>query len=60
MPVKQEMPRAISALADDAGYDEVFETLYVLYKIHVGMQQLEAGIGIPHEEVVRRMAKRSR
>ena len=55
--VKQDILRALSALPDDAGYEEAFDTLYVMYKIRLGMQQLDAGMGIPHEEVVARMVK---
>jgi hypothetical protein len=55
--VKQEILRAFATLPDDAGYEEAFETLHVLYKIHLGVRQLDAGMAIPHEEVVARMAK---
>jgi hypothetical protein len=55
--VKEEILRAIARLPDDAGYDDAFETLYVLYKIHIGRQQLDQGLTIPHEEVVARMEK---
>ncbi len=55
--VKQEILRALSALPDDAGYEEAFEILHVLHKIHLGLQQLDAGMGVSHEEVVARMAK---
>lgn len=57
LSVKQEILRAITALPDDAGYDDVFDVLHVLYKIHVGVSQAEAGPGIPHGEVIERMAK---
>ena len=57
MTVKQEILRAVAALPDDAGYDEAFEALHVLYKIHVGVQQGEAGLDVPQAEIARRMAK---
>lgn len=57
MTVKQEIMRAITALPDDAGYDEAFAVLHVLYKIHVGVSQAEAGLSVAHDEVIGRMAK---
>lgn len=57
MTIKQEIQRAIATLPDDAGFDDAFELLHVLYKIHVGTQQGASGESIPHEQVAERMAK---
>lgn len=55
MTVKEQLKQVAETLPDDATIEDAMERLYVLYKIQRGIEQIEAGQGIPHEEVVRRM-----
>ena len=54
---KVQIVEAMQSLPDDAGIEQAIERLYVLYKIQRGLDQLDAGEGIGHEEAMRRMAK---
>lgn len=50
--------RIISALQDlpaDATFDDAIERLVFLAKIDAGLAELDAGEGIPHDEVKRRL-----
>lgn len=51
---KDKILRAVKSLPNDAGIEEAIDQLYLLYKIDRGVQQLDAGEGIPHEEARRR------
>ena len=42
-------------LPDDATIEDAIERLVVLYKIQQGLEQLDNGEGIPHEEAKRRI-----
>jgi predicted transcriptional regulator len=57
MTTKEAIVKAMQELPDDAGYEEAIERLYVLYKIERGLEQLDAGQSVSHEEAVRRLAK---
>lgn len=50
---KQEALEAIQRLPDNVDFDEIVYRLYVLNKIHQGMEDIEAGRTITHEELVR-------
>ena len=54
--VKERVLKAVGALPADVTYEDVMERLYFLYKIEQGLRQVEAGEGIPHEEVKQRFA----
>jgi len=50
--------RIIAALRDlpeDATFEEAIERLVFLAKIEMGLAELDAGKGIPHEEAKRRL-----
>ena len=50
--------RIIAALRDlpeDATFEEAIERLVFLAKIEMGLAELDAGKGIPHEEATRRL-----
>ena len=53
--VKQRAIEAIQALPDTATFDDAIERLCFLAKIEEGLQQLDEGKGIPHDEVKRRL-----
>jgi predicted transcriptional regulator len=46
---------ALQDLPDDATVDDAIERLIFLAKIDAGLAELDAGMGIPHEEVKRRL-----
>jgi predicted transcriptional regulator len=54
---KAQILQALASLPDDAPIEDAIERLDVLAAIERGMQQIEAGEGIPHEEAKRRLAK---
>jgi len=54
---KQDAAAMIAALPDDASIEEIFYRLYVLEHVRAGIAELEAGEGIPHEEVEAEFAK---
>ena len=51
--VKQDAIEAIERLPDNVDFDEIVYRLYVLHKIRQGMQDVEAGRGIPSDELAR-------
>ena len=54
---KQEALEAIQRLPDNVDFEEIVYRLYVLNKIHQGMQDIEAGRTISHEELVREIER---
>jgi len=42
-------------LPEDASFDEAIERLVFLAKVEAGLAELDAGKGIPHEEVKQRL-----
>lgn len=46
---------ALQDLPDDATFDDAIERLVFLAKIDSGLAELEAGEGLPHDEVRRRL-----
>ena len=60
MPVQTNRDRILEALRDlppDASVDDAIERLIFLGKIDAGLQELDAGRGIPHDEVKRRFSR---
>lgn len=47
--------QAIETLPPDATFDDAIEWLVFLAKIEAGIAELDAGEGIPHQEVKRRL-----
>ena len=47
---KLEMGQALEGLPDDAQLEDVIERVYLFYKISRGVEQLDAGQGVPHDE----------
>jgi len=50
---KQEAIETIEGLPDNVPLDEIVYRLYVLNKIHQGLQDLDAGRVIPSDELAR-------
>ena len=58
MPTATGRERILEALRDlpeDATLDDAIERLVFLAKIDAGLAHLDAGKGVPHEEVKRRL-----
>ena len=58
MPVPTTRDRirdVIDKLPPDATFDDAIERLIFLAKIEAGLAELDAGRGIPHDEVKRRL-----
>lgn len=55
--VKDNVLRVLEGLPADASYEDAMERLYILHKVEQGRRQIEAGEGIPHEEVKQRLKK---
>ena len=58
MPEPTARDRIIEALRDlpqDATFEDAIERLVFLAKIDIGLAELDAGKGIPHNEVKRRL-----
>ena len=56
MTQKQLVLEAIKELPDDTPLSEIVERLEFLAAIQKGLDQLDRGEGIPHEEVKRQVA----
>jgi predicted transcriptional regulator len=52
---RERILEALQDLPDDATADDAIERLIFLAKIDAGLAELDAGMGIPHEEVKRRL-----
>ena len=53
--VKSKVLKAVEELPADVTYEDVMERLYILYKVERGLQQIEAGEGIPHEKAKKKI-----
>jgi len=51
---KERIVEAMRSLPADATFDDAIERLVFLAKIEEGLAQLDAGQGIPHEDLKRR------
>ncbi len=54
---KDKVIEIIRQLPDDATVDDILSELYFKLQVDVGLEELDEGKGIPHEEVKRRMLK---
>ncbi|MBW3539587.1 MAG: hypothetical protein KY476_04895 [Planctomycetes bacterium] len=57
MTTKEAVLELIRRLPDDATVDDIMSELYVRRKIEEGLRELDAGKGIPHNEVKGTLAK---
>lgn len=58
MTTKDKAHEAIDRLPDDASMEQILYTLYVIDSVERGERQIDAGQGIAHEEVKRRLLAR--
>lgn len=57
MTAKQQVQDLLSRLPDDCSLEDIQYHLYVIQKVQEGLDSLDRGEGIPHEEVKREMAR---
>ena len=57
---KEAARQLIDHLPDQASWDEIMYELYVKQKIEAGLQAVEEGRTIPHEEMKRRLLAKKR
>lgn len=57
MTTKEKAVRMISRLPDDTTADQIMARLYVQLKIEKGLKELDAGRGLDHATVRRRLRK---
>ena len=55
MTAKEEILELLEQLPEDATIEDAIERLIVMYKVQHGLEQLDNGEGIPHEEAKRRI-----
>jgi predicted transcriptional regulator len=56
MTEKQMVLETIRALPDDCSLDEIAERIEFMAAVRKGLDQLDRGEGIPHEEVKKQLA----
>lgn len=57
MTTKELAKQVIDTLPEDADLDQIMQALYVTRKFHKGLQEIEEGKGITHEEAKRHLEK---
>ncbi|MHA1675297.1 MAG: hypothetical protein ACTSYI_16925 [Promethearchaeota archaeon] len=55
--IKKKVIDIIKELPEDAEYNDIFEAIYFQQKIEFGLQELEEGKGISHQEARERFRK---
>ena len=55
--VKKKVIDLIKNLPENANYNDIFEAIYFQQKIEIGLQELDEGKGISHEEARERFKK---
>jgi predicted transcriptional regulator len=55
--LKQKMVETVEHLPDDATVEDAMERLYFLAKIERGLEQADAGQGLPHDDVKKRFVR---
>ena len=55
MTEKQRALEAVESLPDDASVEDAIERLCFIAKVKKGVSELDAGQGVPHDEVKRRV-----
>jgi predicted transcriptional regulator len=54
---KKEVQAVLENLPDDCTLEDVQYRLYVMQKVKKGLEAVDRGEGIPHEEAVKRLGK---
>jgi len=56
-PVKEQVMNMVRALPEDATIDDILAEIYFKGQVDAGLKELDAGQGLPHEVVEKRMSK---
>jgi predicted transcriptional regulator len=56
MTEKEIVPETIRSLPDDCSLEEIAERIEFMVAVQKGVDQLDRGEGIPHDEVKRQLA----
>ena len=51
--IKEDAHRLVDQLPDDATWEDLHYMIYVKQKIEAGLREIDEGLGIPHEGIVR-------
>jgi predicted transcriptional regulator len=54
--VKQQVMQIIQSLPEEVTVDDIMAELYFKLQVDTGLQELDEGKGIPHEEIEKRMS----
>jgi predicted transcriptional regulator len=54
---KQQVIQMIQSLPEEISIDDIMAELYFKLQVDAGLKELDAGKGIPHEEVEKRMSR---
>ena len=55
--VKEQVIKLVETLPEEATVDDIMGELYFKIQVDKGLQELDEGKGIPHEEVERRLSR---
>jgi len=55
--LKEAVVNMVEGLPDNVTLDEIMAEIYFKSQVDAGLKELDSGLGIPHEEVEKRMAK---
>jgi predicted transcriptional regulator len=55
--VKDKVIQMIKSLPEDVSVDDIIAELYFKLQVDAGLRELDDGLGIPHENIEKRMAK---
>jgi len=55
---KQQVKDLLNKLPDDCTIDDVLYHLYVMRSVNQGLAEIQAGKGIPHEQVVQELRRK--
>ena len=53
--IKDEVIKMILRMPDNVSIDDIMEELYFKLQVNRGLQELDSGKGIPHEEVEKKV-----
>jgi len=55
--IKQQVVQMIHSFPEDVSVDDIMAELYFKLQVDAGLNELDEGKGIPHQEVEKRMSK---
>ena len=56
--VKKQVKKIIDNLPEESTIDDIMHALYIRAKMEQGEREIDAGHGIPHEEVKKKLMKK--